>query len=370
MKRPLLRPLLGLLLAAAPLASPPAAAQTAGNGAEDEGWTPLVASDAAPAGEDSWLPLDGVVAVAGERAITHSRVIGFIEQQRARMNITTQEDYQRALGQALSALMTLELESQAGRDLGLDPEQVRRMVRLDVEARKSEEGAVAVSEDLRAYGLDAVDALSREVDQVYTSIWRSSIQGSLSKDSGIRPYRDRYVRPGELREIYRVNSVGPTIVTLQILDIRAAQAGGVEPARAYIEDLRQQALDGEDLTLLIVENAASNRAERGMTGRLQADQIPYPGLREFALRGEVGSLSEVLAVTGADGSPGFLFGRLIEREEPEEAPPFLDRSLQQRLRRLYAQRRDDTRLQRARAGLGQQAYLWPGPDEGGPTPAR
>ena len=339
------------------LLSLPAAAPIAQDGPAHDGPTP-----SAPGGH-GWRVLDGVAGQAGDHIITIGELAHFVEQRSKQVGIKIGSDEERAgyLREALAPVILQELETQAGEDLGLDPARVERAVRLTLDERRRELGPQHYRDFLQEEGEDAIGIGLKQTDSIYRQAWIGKQLG-YDNTGTERPIRDRYVRPGELRAIYRTNKnrLGdPARVRFQDLLFPVEAVGGdVERARAVVTNAREKALGGEDFDTLVEQWGFSNQEALGVTEWLEAPRLRDEYLRTFALEGEVGSYTEVLPIVERGETVAFHVVKLLEREEGRPVPGFEDQNVQAFLRREYMRDRDAKILDKARAQLDKSAYTW------------
>lgn len=325
-------------------------------------------------GGEGWKVVEGVVGQAGDDVVTYGELSRFVAKRSQEVGITigSEDERQRYLHEAVRPVLVQELEVQAGQDLGLDPERIEGAVRQTLDTRRRELGPRGYREFLDSEGTDAIAIGARQEDAIYRQAW---IAKQLGYDTiGERPVHDRYIRPGELRAIYRANRAdmgSAAQVRFQDLLVPVEALGGdVERARTLVDSLRKRAVDGEPFDTLVEEFGFSNPEELGVTERLEARRLIDPGLRTFALESPVGSYTEVLPIVQGGKTVAYHVVKLLEREGGTEPPDFGDKKLQEFLRKSYQNKRDNELLARERARLTEEAFLWHAPGwEPAPEPA-
>ncbi len=331
---------------------------------------PLSPADGSAGGpEEDWRLLDGVALQADDRIMTLSEFQAFFERKLKDRSLTTQAELQRELLGARAAAITLQLEAQAGVDLGVDPAQVKRLIDQSLLDLRRDRGVPGYLDYLEERGQDGLSVGTDERDRLYQSLWREQHTGRPGP-GGERPKLDRFVRPGTLRASYRVNRAGlgePDRVRFQVLDLPVAAVGGIDAALALAEEIRGRALAGEDFGDLVLEYGVTSRETLGVT-----DYFPVPALldvelRAFAERAEVGELSEVQPIVREEKTVGYRIARLDDREAGSEAPPFTDPRVQDFLRRRLLDSWEDGRLSEARQHLESRAFVWSSPVLGPPA---
>lgn len=321
-------------------------------------------------GASEWLRVDRVVYQAGDEMITMSDVIVFYETTRRRLNlpITTPEQREEALDRSLESLILLRLEAQAGEDQHHGGAEVDRLIDRYLESQIRDTGLVEYVDRLEQSGVSALRERERTKSGYFTSSFRNlGLQGE-------RPTRDHFIRPGELREFYRVRSM-PTPFRFRELLLRVVQVGTVEDARSLSEQLRERLLAGEDFTALHDEYGTTYADSKGATELFLLSDLTDPRVRIFGETAAVGAISEVMPLAGPEGVVAFRILELYHRDAPPARPPFHDSVLQGTLRMNARDAREEVWLNLARVRLRGQAYLWPPPQaaqrppgKGGSTP--
>ena len=337
---------------------------------------PLLAPLAAPvqdeADQDPWKPVDFVVVQVGDEMITMSDVDHNTRLQVARrkVSVTTLAELNRLRAQTVDDMVLMRLESQAAEDHEESTAETEDRVKQWLERGRRDQSAVEYTEELQESGFTPHSYQEQQLSQYRTSAFRN--QGLY----GPRPTRDAYVRPGEQRELYRIQGRelgGDPSYRFQDLVVTADQAGGVEEARALMEQLRQRLVDGEDFSALHEEYGTTEIDTRGVTRLFGPDTpMPDPAIRRFALESEVGAVSPVYQVTDPR-HPGEVVGyrvlRLYEFTPGSPPPPFAEAGTQELIRKIAAKNRNDIWLSVSRAGLSERSYLWLNDQGAPPRPA-
>ena len=330
---------------------------------------PAAAQESAPAPESGaqWKKYDWVEVQAGDDVITYSDVIRNtrLAVERHMVSVTTRADMERLMGKTLEDLVLMALEAQAGEDRELSPVDIEDRIDRFLSERRRDTGVVDYVEQLEASGVSPMRERELQKSGYYTSSFRN--QGL----HGPRPTRDAYLRPGELRELYRTEGAslgGKPSYRFQDLVVTAAQVGGVDEARALAERLRQELVDGADFATLHEEYGTTEMATGGVTKLYGAENpMPDPNVRRFGEEGQVGAISPVLAIHDPrtpDEIVAFRVLRIYERTPGAPPPAFPD--AQAEIRKLESDSRSDVWLWAARSRLNKSSYLW-SPDR--PEPA-
>jgi len=316
--------------------------------------------------------LDGVAVQAGESLVTFSELERAIKRIRAENppNNRDEEDGQRL--RVLRDLMTMRLEEQAGADLGVDQDQINRITRANLQDERSRAGLQSYLADLRSRGKDALAGESDRAREIRRYLWEQAALGKpfISK----RATRDNDVRPGELRAIYAENRarLEQGTVQLRVLIVSSEAVGGPDAARASCEEARRLVEQGQDMALLVEERGAGLRSTHGLT-EFYAPGDLFPVLRDFAMKAEIGDLSEVMPYFNRDtGKPAPEIGyQLVELHDRQTLPiPAFDSIKDQlALRNQFAEQRGNLILNRARDRLRRDGdYYWISPLLAGPKP--
>jgi hypothetical protein len=312
--------------------------------------------------------LEGVAVHAGEELVTLSEFERRLRRTQELEPPEEREDERRQYQRALLELWTARLEAQKGADLGLDPSQIARISRANLEAERERTGLTNYLAELRAAGKDALLEESERQQEVLGAMWQYKALGNAF--AGYRATRDATIRPGELRDIFEENreELAPTTVELRLLVLRSESHGGTEATRALCEDARRRVEAGEDLALLVEELGDSLRAERGLIEARPVASFAEP-LASFARNAEIGALSAVQPLRNPKtGEPkpelGFQLIQLHDRHVPPE-PDFDAPEVQRKLRIYFTRERRERVLERARQRLHREAYAWVNPLVGG-----
>jgi hypothetical protein len=320
----------------------------------------------APADDQGWTLVDAVALQAGDEIVTLSALDRIVRTEAERNRIQSQADSDELTQLLMRQVVVRELEAQAGEDMGLSREQIDRIVEAQLDDSSASPSFI---DDLLREGEDAFTWSEGQRKELYRYVWEKSKIGAESFGAK-RPTRDRHIRPGELRAIYRVNGedLDPDQVELQVLVLAVQAAGSVESARTILEGARERALSGEDFGDLVQEIASERVETRGLTGLLALNTIADPGLSAFARDAEPGDIGAILALPPTGAPSALVLPRLHQRIE-NEPPPFGERRVQTFLREAFTNTRVDRILGRERAALVQQGFTWVSPGLRGPPSA-
>lgn len=307
--------------------------------------------------------LDGVAVQAGEGLVTLSEYEHMLESYKERRPPRNREEEDRMRLEVLRTISSWRLEEQRGEDLGLDPVQIERISRLDLQAQREKAGLQAYLAELRAEGKDALLEENDRQRAILRYMWQESALGRAY--AAKRQTRDLDIRPGELHALYEENkrNLAPVTVQYRILIVSSERAGSPEKARAICEDARARVLLGEQLELIVEQEGDDLRESRGLTPYIPPQALP--DLASFVEQAELTDLSEVLPLSDPrTGKPeprlGYQLAELVDRRVPE-IPEYDTAEVQRVLRKHFADRRSEDVLGRERERLRREAYSWVNP---------
>jgi hypothetical protein len=319
--------------------------------------------------------VEAVAVQCGEALITSREFERVFERVSGENPPRSREEAERMQRELLLQLATVRLEEQAGADLGIAPEQIELINRLNLRESRERAGLQGYLAELEKEGKDALGDERDSERRLLRYMWQYTVQGNAF--AGRRATRDQTIRPGELRVLYAQNrdQLAPVTVQLRWLIVLGRAAGGAEAARASCADARERVLAGEDLALIVEERGNDLRESRGLGPYLPlvAYRERFPSLAEFAEEAEIGDLSDVLPlVDPRTGQPdpelGYQLAQVFDRREPE-IPGFEKPDVQRTLRDVFTKQRREAILERERNRLRRESYVWIDPSLGGEAPA-
>jgi hypothetical protein len=324
---------------------------------------------APPQDDGGWVLFEAVAAQAGDGVVTlralDSQVTERLDELVKQGRIRNQEEFKLASlqisQQALQDLVTEELEAQGGQDMGLDREQIEQMISLQIEDERKRIGTTEYIDKLAKEGTDPLADKSERKKSLYRLLWARSKLG-MPGPAGTRPTRDRFIRPGELKLIYRSNrgSLKPPRIRLQTIEMPIAAAGSLEGARRILQDALARAEAGEDFGDLVDEYSSAGRSTRGISEWLPLAQLGNTPWGIWAATAQVDDFSSIYQLPPGAPPEVLLLLRMHERDDP--APPkFEDDLVQKNLRRVFSSIRDERILKHEQGILGRQAYTWLNP---------
>jgi hypothetical protein len=314
--------------------------------------------------------LEGVAVQAGEQLVTLGEFERLFRRRQEEQPPDSRQGEERIYREALLELWTARLEAQKGADLGLDPAQIARITRANLEAEREKAGLEAYLAQLREEGKDALSEQTDRQQQIFRELWRYSALGNSY--AAQRATRDATIRPGELRGMFVENEANLAEVTVQLrwLIVSSRELGSPEAARASCEDARARVLAGEDLALLVEERGADLRDSRGLLPYRAPASFADADVAAFSETAEIGDLMEVTPLRDREGKPspelGYRLVQLHDRRVPP-APDFDAPEVQRLLRRYFTRERQERILDRERARLHSEAYSWVNPLAGAPA---
>lgn len=316
----------------------------------------------APAQDDGggWLDFDGVALIINGDIVTLRELNKLLSEAKTRAPATTSQDNTELLERVAESAITKQLQTQAGEEMGIPKADVDRTIDRFLADQRRGKGAEETEAWLSAGGAADLGEMRRSVEnELYRSFWIESQWGKSA--GGARPWRDRYVRPGQLKEAYMVNKEvlgDPTTFRLQFLVLATNAWGDAETAREALEGFREELLGGADMGALVEEYGAALRETRGITDWLPLGGIADPSVRSFCRDASEGAVSDVIEIKGPDGSiQGYQVVRIVARIEGQPAPPFIDGDLQANLAKRLQDSWDNTRLTRASDELWRSAFI-------------
>jgi len=317
--------------------------------------------------------VDGVLAVVNDDIITLSE-IEFVRWRESRAGNAI--DRERILSERVSSL----LKTQAGEDMGFDPEQVQTLLderfEHEVERRGGAVGASAFFVENRLPPGELREFWRREL---YAQAWEDAVTGRRASAGG-RPSVDRYVRPGQRWAFYRMledssnprerRMLGelPERVAIQELILPTEEFGGVDSALELARELlRSYGGEREDFDALVLSYGAVKQ------GAGLSEPVPVEGLRgmsesrhgdtslyEFARTAAVDGVSEALLGRKPGTSHQAVFVYRLHERLPAVGPRrLLDPSLRQDLDRDLSERIDALRISMELERTADAAWIWP-----------
>ena len=332
--------------------------------------------------EERGAAVDGVVAVVGEEVITFSE-LRYAVMRAARSG--AKADPETILNEQVRRLM----KTQAGQDMGYDPELVEELLQGRMEWIVDKQGgAVKASTWLR----DAVGMRPDELEDYYRrELYAQSYEGALTgTQPGVdgRVGVDRYIRPGQRHAAYELiatsadpaerEKIGavPERVVLQELILPLDTHGGQRATIELATALRDAALGGEDFGQLVLLHGAA-KENRGLTAPLpvpslvqvSANRHGTDELARFAGDADVGAVSEPLVGGALNSERQAVFVYRLDQRIPAEPPrPYVSRETQKVLTEDLEKALDRLRLAVGMERLRETIYVWlpAGAADGGP----
>ena len=282
-------------------------------------------------------------------------------------------------------LAMAQLEMEAGRARGFDPELVESLVENHFERQVERYGGpTEFTKTLQA--LRTTPSLFRAgiTSDLYRQAWRGSSLGKQPGPTG-RISVDRYIRPGYLFSTYEAfaESGDPTRLAVlggsaEMLVLRRIilpieqhfpglpEKAGLEKAKLLAQQLRIQVIEGEatfeaqasawDANL--GKDEPLQRTLRGVLG-MSREFHQTDLLFEFARDAKTGDVSLPLPFQDPGGKWAVVLYALTKRLPATPPKPFADLAIQAALREHLLDELDNRRLTRARLHLVQKSHLHP-----------
>ncbi|MDP6539678.1 MAG: hypothetical protein QF903_05600 [Planctomycetota bacterium] len=328
-----------------------------------------------PPARGRWSVLNGVEVVVNGDVITRRRLERILAREVRRYGVTTRSEFEQLQAAIYRNSVDSLLMRQGGEYLGIQPEDVERLVDNWWNWRTTAAGGVkAMQETLEKQQLSAADQREIYSEDVLRRSFENTVTGK-DRGPGGRVIQDRFVRPGErraafdriCRDRWGLDAIGgraPRLLLQELLiPVRASEPP--EAARELLEDLLAQVEEGEEFAVLVEE--FGERANDGVTEPLTLAEVESLFGRQLA-----GFLREAPAGSVTPPQP-FMNGeevvawRAVQLREvrPESAPSFDALEVQAAVERRLLETRDDVHRDRALDELLTSSYVWlPGGDAG------
>ncbi|WP_145069673.1 peptidylprolyl isomerase [Engelhardtia mirabilis] len=320
---------------------------------------PPVAPGAAAQGAE-WIAVDGVLAVAGDRVITRQQWDRSVQMAKAQNPVATLEQEQELRFEVMRSEVMALLTAQAGEELEVPAEMVEAQVRYRREMEEDARGVVGYRDALEASGIDPLDMERATRDQLYRGQWEAYVVGDENYAGG-RPEVDRFIRPGELRTVYRLAKdtlSRPETVTLQVLELNNSATGGQENSEAMAAQIFDELEAGASFREMVDLYSAAHRETDGVVENVPVPAL-IPALKTFIEGATPGAISEALPLVDRTGGiNGVQIVRLLERQEGEPPPEFRTPTLQRKLRDQVTEQREQRLLEIRRLELARNSYSW------------
>ena len=317
----------------------------------------------------SWQLIDGVALHIDGRIVLFSELEQAVLSHRMFRPDMTQAEFDELHGEVIREFANQRLEIQAGQNEGFDPERIAQIAAQETNKKVDQVGVAQYSNELRAEGAKIEDRTRDEADELYIRLWRSKILGR-DKEQGFseRSARDRYIRPGMLKSIFRVSRemINPGEVVFRFFLLDPNAVGGDDPAIEYLTDIQKRVAAGEAFENIISAEASQSQANGGLQDRMAIPEINLPELQQFAIEGEVGSFGPIIHIPRTE-QPLYLLARLEDRESQVE-PDFEDGELQNRFRRQIEASVDFRLIDSGHRRLRRGAHIWVHPRLGPQSP--
>jgi len=267
------------------------------------------------------------------------------------------------------ALVGERLRAQGGIDMGIDEQTIKDIVAKNTQKRiDAAGGAIKMTNELDDKGVSLFAQESAMRRDLYRFSWERAITGVDPGISG-RAFRDRYVRPGQLRLRYELLEAGQIEAEsisgtsaryhIQQIVLPVTTDDDIEPARVRAMELLKKLEDGMDFTAA-VQGLADPPENDGILQPLTGEQLARnggPEVAAFALSAAHGELSGPIPIIIDRVFHGWRLMKLLDSDTPL-LPIFEIPRTQALLRRTLQSDRDDYHRSEGMKTLHQGAYIW------------
>jgi hypothetical protein len=324
-----------------------------------------------PAPQDAQLVLvDRVEVIVNDEILTFRQVMGTAALSIPDGSTLTANQLAELHRKVGLDLIDERLQVQGGIDMGFEEEAVMRVIADSTDRQiGSAGGVIQMAEELDENGISLFEQESRLRRNLYRFSWDRAITGANVGVSG-RAYRDRHVRPGQLKLRYALLENGqPGAQTIQgtaaryhlqelIFPIPEGQTES-ETTRVRAEEVRKSLLEGLDFTTAV--RGSSNPSENdGLLPPLTSEQLVRnggPEIAAFAISAEAGQISRPMPVLIGRSIAGWRLMKLIDSDAPL-LPIFEAPKTQTLLRKAIQADSDNYLRSEGLKSLNQGAYIW------------
>jgi len=325
----------------------------------------------APAPQDAQLELvDRVEVIVNDEILTFRQVMGTTARSIPQGSTPTDNQLAELRRKIGLDLIDERLQVQGGIDMGFEEEAVMRIVANNTDHRiGSAGGVIQMAEELGDKGISLFDQESKLRRDLYRFSWERAVTGANAGVSG-RAYRDRHVRPGQLKLRYELLENGqPGAEAIQgtsecyhlqelIFPIKQGKTES-ETTRVRAVEVRKSVLEGLDFTAAVRGSSGPNDND-GILPPLTGEQLVRNGGPEaaaFAISAEVGEISRPMPILVGRSIAGWRLMKLLDSDAPL-LPLFETPKTQALLRNAIQADSDDYLLSEGLESLNQGAYIW------------
>ncbi len=325
----------------------------------------------APAPQDAQLLLvDRVQVIVNDEILTYRQVMGTTVRSLAKGEILTKTELEERAGQVGQKLINERLQVQGGIDMGMEEEAVMRNVYSHTDRLVGSAGGfIQMADNLNDSGISLLDEEKKNRRSLYRFSWDRAITGLNVGVSG-RAYRDRYVRPGQIKLRYDLLDQGKpgaeaiqgisTHYHLQKLTFPTKQGEKeIETTWGRANEVRKSLLDGLDFTTAVRGSADPGKDDGRLLPMTSMELARNDGLEvaAFAISAKVEEISRPMPILHGRSIRGWRLMKLIDTDAPL-LPLFEAPKTQAMLRQVIQADNDDYLRSEGLESLNQGAYIW------------
>ena len=325
----------------------------------------------APAPQDARLELvDRVEVIVNDEILTYRQVMGSTVRsipKGSNPTATQLAELRRKIG---LDLIDEHLQVQGGIDMGFEEEAVMRVVSDNTDRQiGSAGGVIQMADELDNSGISLFEQESKLRRNLYRFSWDRAITGANVGVAG-RAYRDRHVRPGQIKLRYDLLEQGQpgaeaiqgTSARYYLQELIFPNPQGLtesETTRIRAEEVRKSLLEGLEFTEAVRGSSRPGEND-GLLPPLTSAQLLRnggPEMAAFAISAKVEEISRPMPILHGRSIRGWRLMKLIDTDAPL-LPLFEAPKTQAMLRQVIQADNDDYLRSEGLESLNQGAYIW------------